>query len=63
LSDSLSGRMEWDRPNGTRVEVRLRLATAEDVPAIRELLADDRLGATREDLAPEALTPPLSRGV
>jgi len=55
LSDGLSGRMEWDRPNGARVEVRLRLATSDDVPAIRELLADDRLGATREDLAPDAL--------
>ena len=33
----------------------IRLATRADVPAIRALLADDELGATREDLTDEGL--------
>ncbi len=33
----------------------LRLATLEDVPAIRAMLADDKLGRQREDLSEEGL--------
>jgi len=33
----------------------IRLATVEDVPAIRALLADDELGRTREDLSEKGL--------
>lgn len=34
---------------------RIRLATVEDVPAIRALLADDELGRQREDLSERGL--------
>jgi len=43
-------------PGEGSLDLTLRLATRADVPAIRTLLADDKLGATREDLSDGALT-------
>ncbi len=37
------------------MSLKLRIATVEDVPAIRALLADDDLGRTREDLSEAGL--------
>jgi len=37
------------------MSLKIRLATIEDVPAIRALLADDDLGRTREDLSEKGL--------
>ncbi len=37
------------------MSLSIRLATIEDVPAIRALLADDQLGRTREDLSEAGL--------
>ncbi len=36
-------------------DLNLRLATRADVPAIRALLGDDKLGQTREDMSEEGL--------
>ena len=51
---SFSATHPVDLPNG-RAVASLRVSTPEDVPQIRTLLADDTLGATREDLSAEGL--------
>ncbi|HIB66899.1 MAG TPA: GNAT family N-acetyltransferase [Phycisphaerales bacterium] len=38
------------------MSLEIRLAEVEDVDAIRHLLADDKLGSTREDLSAEGLS-------
>ena len=44
-----------ERPGEETLELTMRLAVQADVPGIRALLADDELGATREDLSEGAL--------